>query len=918
MKKFLNKLKFISLFALVITFVGCDEDDVVLPQLEAGFTQTINQDTGTVTFLNTSVNATDYQWDFGDGTSSSLVNPIKTYVSGTYTVTLTATNVAGAEDVFEDTIVISIPEVIAFPISFDNPLVDYNATTFNGATFQVVENPDASGANPTVSNVGEITNSGASFEGLFFELGQPLDLTTDNSVRILFWSTTPVDVLMKLEAGTAGDVEIPASHGGTGWEELYFTFGASASYNQVTLFVDGPGTTPGTFYIDDLTQINEADIPCTDTDLEFPIDFDCETIEYATKIVGNVSFTVVDNPELSGINSEPSKVGQITNVGDNFENAFFNLDVPIDFSTDSSVKLKLFSSSALPVLLKFEDGTEADVEDNQMHMGTGWEELTFNLNSTGSYNDMVLFVAFNQTDAGTFYVDDFEQVSGGTTTTCDAEMSESTAASDLNITFQTDTPTIIEDNTAFSYIDNPDVSGMNTSCRVGQVTRFNNSPFDNIQIDLANKLDFNANEGIKIKVWSPIANTPILLKLEEIGNSNNAVEIQQNTTAANTWEELTFDFTPTTTPQFDKIVIFFNFNVADGSTYFFDDLMVYGSGGGGGPMPFDDGLLDNGDFQAVDGMNNVTEWIQGVDDTNPAPTVVDGTDRYYSIDITTATPGSPFNINVSQKLEIVQDETYTLSFEAWTDATTMSRDIIAGIGLSGGTFANNSVPVTIDATPTRYTLTLQASGFGAPDARVLFDLADEVGQVNIDDVSLFVAGGGGGGGTCPAPPAGQFIADGDFEANADCWLYFDNGGTASLSTTVSNGGGSNSGQITSASGANPGIKQERLGVGTIQPNTAYVVTFDIKADAANPLADGAILNAFTFSEPADGSPDPAVQHVLVQGDAAVSTNWETRTYTFTTAGNVGGGLSFLVELVCGGAATCGGTINIDNVSIVAQ
>ncbi|MCL2650140.1 MAG: PKD domain-containing protein [Candidatus Azobacteroides sp.] len=46
-----------------------------------------------VAFINTSVNATSYSWDFGDGASSKETNPDHTYVSeGTYTVTLIAEN----------------------------------------------------------------------------------------------------------------------------------------------------------------------------------------------------------------------------------------------------------------------------------------------------------------------------------------------------------------------------------------------------------------------------------------------------------------------------------------------------------------------------------------------------------------------------------------------------------------------------------------------------------------------------------------------------------------------------------------------------------------------------------------------------------------------------------------------------------
>ena len=77
-----------------------------------------------------------------------------------------------------------------------------------------------------------------------------------------------------------------------------------------------------------------------------------------------------------------SKVGKITNVGENWENAFFNLDAPVDFTIDKGIKLKLFSDQALPIKLKFEDGTEAPVEADVNHTGTGWEELTFTFIST--------------------------------------------------------------------------------------------------------------------------------------------------------------------------------------------------------------------------------------------------------------------------------------------------------------------------------------------------------------------------------------------------------------------------------------------------------------------------------------------------------------------------------------------------------
>ncbi|MDB9955111.1 PKD domain-containing protein, partial [Flavobacteriaceae bacterium] len=76
MKNLFKILKKASLLILAISFMGCDDDEAALPQLTAGFTHTINADTGTVTFINTSVNASTYAWDFGDESTSTLINPV--------------------------------------------------------------------------------------------------------------------------------------------------------------------------------------------------------------------------------------------------------------------------------------------------------------------------------------------------------------------------------------------------------------------------------------------------------------------------------------------------------------------------------------------------------------------------------------------------------------------------------------------------------------------------------------------------------------------------------------------------------------------------------------------------------------------------------------------------------------------------
>jgi hypothetical protein len=210
------------------------------------------------------------------------------------------------------------------------------------------------------------------------------------------------------------------------------------------------------------------------------------------------------------------------------------------------------------------------------------------------------------------------------------------------------------------------------------------------------------------------------------------------------------------------------------------------------------------------------------------------------------------------------------------------------------------------------------TAFAPVDLANIFQLKfDGNGDIFLDNI-YFYKGTGGGGGSCPTPPLGEFIVDGGFEANAGCWeLIANQAGTSSTIVSNVNNGGTNSARIKTAQAGNPAIKQTRFGVGTILPNTVYKVQFDIRSDITDPLVNGAILNVAAFSEPANGSPLPAVRHNLISGESVVPSTWTTRNLTFTTASNVDGGASLLIELV-GGGATTSGTIFIDNVSFMKQ
>ncbi len=139
-------------------------------------------------------------------------------------------------------------------------------------------------------------------------------------------------------------------------------------------------------------------------------------------------------------------------------------------------------------------------------------------------------------------------------------------------------------------------------------------------------------------------------------------------------------------------------------------------------------LLVNGDFE-----NGSQGWIQGVDDNNPAPVTTENGNTFYEVNVTNPNPSQPFLVNLSQKVEIIQGETYVLTFDAWSD---QDRTLIAGIGLSGGDFSNDIQTVDLNDTQQQFELTLSSQDFGAPDARVLFDSNGDAGLVRIDNVSL--------------------------------------------------------------------------------------------------------------------------------------------------------------------------------------
>ena len=608
MKKLMRTFKQLSILFLAITFFGCEDDDAVLPKVNADFTYEINTDTGTVTFINTSEQATTYSWDLGDDTSSTLINPVNVYVNGTYTIVLTASNVAGSSDTVEYTITINIPLAVTLPITFDDDNVKYEAVAFEGAAFDIVDNPAPGGSNDKASKVGSITNSGATYEGLFFELGTDVDLDANKTITMNFWADAAVDVLMKLEEGSTSTPDVIVSHSGSGWEELSFIFTATSKYSKLVIFVDGPGTTDGTFYMDDIIQVKSAPVITLNGTDPLSILIGSTFTDPGATAIDAYGVDITSDIVIAGDTVDTNTAGTyiITyNVSDDTGKAASEVTRTVIVAADIVAPvITLTGSDTINVTLgdAFTDpgATATDNVDGDITTSIVVSGDTVDVNTAGTYT-----ITYNVSDAaGNPATEVTRTVIVAAPVACTGETTESYSAADLNMTFLTDPSAfVISDGAGFEWIDNPDSdNAVNTSCKVGQITKSGQFPYDNNQFDLDGKLDFNNNSGLKIKVWSGLADTQVRIKLEEIGNPGNKVEQELTTSVISGWEELIFPFSSADSDKFNKIVIFFDLDENNTDTYYFDDLALYGDGGGTGggggtPGTAEGDIAENGGFE---------------------------------------------------------------------------------------------------------------------------------------------------------------------------------------------------------------------------------------------------------------------------------------------------------------------------------
>ena len=563
MKKLIRNFKFLTAIVLSVIIVACEEEDALLPQIKAGFTQTISTTTGTVRFINTSENADSYEWTIvnndeaiEDTIETTEVNPIITLPVGSYTVTLIAKNIAGAMDVFEDVISVEIPEPLEFPINFDNPAVDYVAKIVGNVSFTVVDNPQVNGINNVNSKVGQITNVGANFENAFFNLDEPINFATANSVRLKLYSDQALDVLLKFEDGTAGNVENLQSHGGTGWEELEFTLASSASYNDMVLFIDPFGTAAGTFYIDDLEQV---------TGCPSPPAFDSGLLTNGNFANGGTGWTAGTTAAL------PSEVivtescdtfysVNVTAAGNPFDVNLSQTGLDITSGTNYILTFDAWSNVNREIIAGI--GLSGPPFTNQsvpQAITTTRTNYTINLtaNFTDNINSRVLFDL--GAAVGVVNIDNVKLVvdTGGGGGTCSGGPTTDVSSFPVNFENCEGFNISFGGGQSRAIVDNPVSGGINTSDKVYRFIKETGADgFGGFQ-NIFNTGTFTNNSTVSFKVYATLPNQQIRIEIVAIPNDGtigNPAPYSQTLTQANQWVEVSFDLSTNGFPSSDQTV----------------------------------------------------------------------------------------------------------------------------------------------------------------------------------------------------------------------------------------------------------------------------------------------------------------------------------------------------------------------------
>lgn len=143
-------------------------------------------------------------------------------------------------------------------------------------------------------------------------------------------------------------------------------------------------------------------------------------------------------------------------------------------------------------------------------------------------------------------------------------------------------------------------------------------------------------------------------------------------------------------------------------------------------LSFAQNLVSNGDFQT----GTAAPWYGN------AANVVDLGGGVFVNQANVTAVGNAYDVNLSQIISLNSGSTYRLTFDAFTDSVTNSRNMIVGLGQSGAPYVALTSTPTLTSTPQTFTYVYTINYGDSVTDRVIFDMGAATGYVFIDNVSV--------------------------------------------------------------------------------------------------------------------------------------------------------------------------------------
>ncbi len=322
-----------------------------------------------------------------------------------------------------------------------------------------------------------------------------------------------------------------------------------------------------------------------------PITFESPTVDYTFGGFGGGAVTRIANPQKNGINTSDFVGRMVKSAPEPWAGAVIALGAPIDFSSNRVFRMKVYSPRiGAKVLLKVENLTNNGIffeKEVSTTKAGEWEDMYFDyrtIDVTKSYQKVVLIFDNGTPGNGganfTFLVDDIRLTNQLPTSLLDLPVTFDLAGVNYNVT---------DFGGAFTLDDVDPTMATNKIKKTTKTAGAQTWAGTTIGSGFTSKVPFMAAEKrMTLRVYSPAANIPVRLKVEDRTDNTKSVETEVRTTVANAWETLVFNFgIPASGTaninlayNYDMASVFFDFGTAgSGKVFLWDDLKFGGPAG---------------------------------------------------------------------------------------------------------------------------------------------------------------------------------------------------------------------------------------------------------------------------------------------------------------------------------------------------